>query len=1115
MREKLKRFLVLAMTLAIAVGIVVPARGQNPTGSIRGTVVDEKGGVITNATITVTNKTTGDSRKVSTGGDGIYAAENLLPGEYEVKIEAQGFATYVLTMVVQVGNASSGNATMRAGAKGEVIDVVADVPVLNKEDYKIDGVITRQKVDALPLNGRNFLQLASLEPGVSVSTSNPGAQNNLFNVSIGGGPSALTRLTVDGGSILDPVCGGAAQNFSTETVQEFQISTFNFDLSTGITSVGAVNIVSRTGSNDFHGNAFLFFRDHNLSALPTFFRPNSNFDPFFRRYQYGGALGGPIKKDKVLFFGNYERLDQNSAISTFVTGFPGLAAFNTVTNSPYKGNLGNVRVDVPKLSSKNVLFVRYSHDDNKVFAPDSDNTLPSNWRENGSQDENVIGSLTTLLTQTLVNDFRFNYQRIENSENVPTAADCPTSNVGCIGLGGPQLRMAGSNLRLGNTVNAPQARNLDRYQFTDNINWQKGAHRVRGGFEWEHNYGYGLWAFLDPALIVLHDPRTIAGLNAQNSATINGSPIPAAIKALLLNSAILPLPAAFTTPGATITLNDLLGLPIVAGPVGGGVSVPLVGIGDPSQPPPFQTDIARQSNRYRGYLQDSWQVRPGFTWSFGASYQLETNLQNHDLAKPALLAPIVGDIGKPGKDTNNIAPSMGFAWDVGNKGKTVIRGGAGMFYDTILFVTRLRERAAIGPVGNGRSQVPGAFFHNTVPYPQLNLPPPLSAFNAFNIFNPVVGAPINFPGLVPTKVTGQAFLDLLSAQVPAILNSFGALGSTGISGIDFFKTGTDLLDPNLQIPYSEQFTIGVQHQIRNDMSLSVDFVLRKRVHTLYQNDQEFFNRVPALGGAIIPKCATVADALNPAVACANGQISVIQSSGREQYKGLLVKLDKRFAKRYQFTASYAFSSLTTFFTGENISDPFAFHGPAPGDVRHRFVFSGVVDLPWGFQGSLIATYASRPPFNARISSTNDLNGDGTTSDTLPGLKIDGLNRGVSSSDFLKLVGQFNATYCSTSPCQKDAQGATIVPLVVPKAFEFGDDFQSEDIRITKTFKFKERFEIQGFFEVFNIFNISNLTFDSSAQDLTSGGFGQPNGRAGQNFGTGGPRAIQLGGRFRF
>jgi Carboxypeptidase regulatory-like domain len=1111
MRIKYKRLLLAVTMVALVANLALPVLAQNPTGAIRGTVTDPQGALVPNAAVTVTNKATGESRKINTGNDGIYAVENLLPGAYEVKIEAQGFSTQVITAMVQVGNTTDGDAALRVGTKEEIVEIQAEAPQIDKTNYKIDGVIGRQKIDALPLNGRNFLQLAALEPGVGVSTKNPGSQNNLFNVSIGGAPAALTRLTVDGGSILDPVCGGAAQNFSTETIQEFQISTFNFDLSTGVTSVGAINIVSRTGSNEWHGSGFLYFRDHSLSALPTFFRPSRDFDPFFRRYQYGASLGGPIKKDKAFFFANYERLDQNAAIANFVTAtIPSIQeklgnAFNSVLTSPYKGNLANIRADF-KISNKNNAFARYSHDDNNVFAPDADNTLPSNWRVNSSNDENAQGTLTTIFTQNLVNDARFNFQRIVNEEGIPTAADCPPSNPGCIGLGGPQIRIAGSNLRIGNTVNAPQSRFLNRYQTTDNVNWVKGSHRVRFGGEWEHNYGQGLWAFLDPALIVLHDPRTIIGLNLQNAAAIApvlANPgVPAALKQLIQAAATLPLPAAFTTPGATITYQDLLGLPIVAGPAGGTI-LPLVGIGDPSQPPPFQTSIARQSNRYRFYGQDSWLLKPGLTLSYGAAYSIETNLQNHDLAKPALLSPLLGDIGKPGKDTNNFAPSVGFAWDVKNDSKTVIRGGAGLYYDTVLFVTRLRERAAIGPAGNGRSQVPGAFFRNTIAFPQIPaLPPPLNTLVGFNVFNPPVGAAIFFPtplGPLPTKITGQNFLDIRNAQVPVILAQLQAAGAAGLSGIDVFKTGTDVLDPNLEVPYSEQFSLGFQRQLPKNMTISADFVLRKRVHTLVQYDANYFSRAAALGGAVIRPCLTVAEAGNPTVQCSNGPVGVIKSIGRDQYKALLVKLDKRFANRFQFTASYALASLRGFIfrsdgTPENTTDIFAVNSNLNDDVRHRFTFSGVVELPWGIQTSLIAFYNSRPPFNARVPDTVDTDLDGSTNDTLPGLRPNSLNRGTSRNEFLQLVNQTGFT--------------------VPRDFEFGDDFQSEDIRITKTFKIRERYNIQGIFEVFNIFNISNLTFDSSSQNL-GGSFGRPTGRAGQNFGTGGPRAMQLGARFTF
>jgi len=1141
MHKKLKLLLLAVIVFTLAARTTIPVLAQNPTGSIKGTVTDQQGAVIQNATITVTNKATGVVRTANAGSDGIYLVSTLLPGEYEVKIEAQGFATQVSTLTVQVGSTTSGDASLRAGSKGEIVDVVAEAPIIDKQNFKIDGVVTRQKIDALPLNGRNFLQLALLEPGVSVTASNVGNANNLFNVSIGGASSALTRITVDGGSILDPVTGGAAQNFSTETIQEFQISTFSFDLSTGITSVGAVNIVSRTGTNDLHGSGFIYYRDHSIAALPTFVRPTKNFDPDFRRYQYGGAVGGPIKKDKAFFFGNAEKLHQRSILTFFNTGAPVFNQFTSTFNSPYDGLLVNARSDI-KISDKNNVFVRYSWDNNNAFAPVENNRLPSNWRVNENNDHNVQGGLTTILKQNLVNDVRFNYQRINNVSNPPTAADCPPSFIGCLNAGGAQINIGGlGSNTMGNHDQAPQARHLDRYQTRDDMNWQKGSHRVRFGFEWEHNYGTGLWDFFDPALIVLHDPRSIESTNAFISATI--APIPDPLRTVLGNALLIPLPASLRT-GSTlpITLNDILQLPFIAG---------AVGVGDPTQPPPFRTSIARQSNRYRGYAQDSWLVKPGFTFSYGASYQYETNLANHDLTRPDLLRTIVGDLGHAKKDKNNIAPSLGFAWDVKNDGKTVVRGGAGIYYDTVLFVTRLLERPLLGPAGDGRLSVPTAFFRNTKAQPVLPpLPPALAGLVVLNnILNPPVGAGLSFlnnavgvvPGsTLPTRFTGADALAAFAAQVPGLQSLLAAGASQGFSSVQYVKSASlpgTLLDPNLESPYSEQFTIGFQRQLPANMAISADFVVRERIHEISGAtgvgsaiDLNHFSRIATKGGPVLPKCSA-AQAANPTAICGNGPIPVIQSIGRSSYKALLVKLDKRFSNRYQFTASYALSSSRGFFLRGGLPEDqdhwFSNPGPLDNDARHRFTFSGVANLPWGIQGSLIAVYSSRGPFNARIPGDVDLNGDGVGGDTLPGLKINDLGRGTGRTKLLQLVNDYNTTIAKPS-------NGLIRPLVVSPDFGFGDNFQSHDLRFSKEIRFHERFAIQGLVEVFNVFNISNLTGYSTTLDvsdfvnpttpndlsiklLAPGGFrfGRPSGRAGQAFGTGGPRALQFGARFTF
>src|SRR5262245_49709940 len=336
--------ILFALLLLIAVAVVAPA--QTPTGALRGSVTDSMKAVVSDALVTVTNKGTGAVRTVSSRSSGEFFINNLLPGEYEVKVEAKDFKTHISIVTIQVGDTKTVEVELEVGKISESNVIHGDsTGRVNTSDYKVDGVITRQKIDSLPLNGRNFLQLASLEPGVRVSTGSPGDANNLFNVSIGGGASDLTRLTVDGGNIVDPVTGGAAQNYSVETIQEFQLSSFNFDMKTGVTSVGAVNIASRTGANEYHGSGFGYYRDNHMSAYPTLNRVANNPDPFFRRLQAGFTLGGPIIKNKLAWFTNLERLNQTTAYSTIHTGAPVFSQFDTVTSCPYKGWLYNVRLD--------------------------------------------------------------------------------------------------------------------------------------------------------------------------------------------------------------------------------------------------------------------------------------------------------------------------------------------------------------------------------------------------------------------------------------------------------------------------------------------------------------------------------------------------------------------------------------------------------------------------------------------------------------------------------------------------------------------------------------------------------------------------------------------------
>src|SRR6185295_12642561 len=282
------------LLLIAVVMLAVPVGAQVPTGTIVGTVTDPSGAVIANATVTVTNKNTGASRIIQTAENGAFSAPSLSPGTYEVRVEMTGFATNVRAIEVTTGATSSVSIGMQVGTAKEIVDVQAEGTTINLESHTVQGVVTRQQIDNLPLNGRSFLNLAQLEPGVMVAPGNPAQFNAQFNVSVLGGPASHTAITVDGGNIRNPVEGGTGQNFSQEVVQEFQLSTTNFDLSTGITAFGAINIVTRGGTNDYHGTGYFYFRDHNTGAYPSLKRNTITEDPFFARRQSGFSIGGPI-----------------------------------------------------------------------------------------------------------------------------------------------------------------------------------------------------------------------------------------------------------------------------------------------------------------------------------------------------------------------------------------------------------------------------------------------------------------------------------------------------------------------------------------------------------------------------------------------------------------------------------------------------------------------------------------------------------------------------------------------------------------------------------------------------------------------------------------------------
>ena len=473
----------LGVLFVFVVTLSGPLMAQAPTGTVAGTVFDQVAAVIPHATVTVTNKDTGASRVVQTGVDGTFSIPSLPPGPYDVIVEAAGFQPTVSPVEVTTGATTTVRATLQVSGRTEVVTVAATATKVDLDTNRVQGVVGRAQIDNLPLNGRSFLNLAAMQPGVTVVIGNPAQFNAQFNVSVLGGPASRTAITVDGGNVRNPVEGGTGQNFSQEVVQEFQISTANFDLSTGIAAFGAINVVTRSGSNTFRGAGYYYLRNNEMAAYPSLARNSLTDDPEFSRKQGGIVFGGPIRKDKVHFFASYERTNQDG-VYIVQPDLPSVAAFGTLAPAPYTGNQFSGRVDY-RINNKHTLFGRYSHDGNTNSGPFGIPVPPSNFVSNDNYVDQELFGLTSILSGTLVNDFRFSHMYWKNRN---TPAGCEGSLSGnCIGAGGPEIFYLNSvNFALGNNFNSPQGRDLHRFPISNNTTWQKDTHQVKFGGSFEH-----------------------------------------------------------------------------------------------------------------------------------------------------------------------------------------------------------------------------------------------------------------------------------------------------------------------------------------------------------------------------------------------------------------------------------------------------------------------------------------------------------------------------------------------------------------------------------------------------------------------------------------------------
>ena len=464
-----------AAVLLVVVGLLAflptPLFAQSDTGVIDGRVFDESKAAVPGASVTARNVATGFTRSVVASDRGTYRIEFLPPGRYEVTTEQKGFGKYIAKdVVVHVGTSSTVDFTMKVAAVAETVTVSAESPLVQTTRSDVGQVITSALVENIPLNGRKFQDLSLLVPGTRPSSYYDPTKTEVGGVSYGGMQGRAVNITVDGGDNNDGVVRGLLQQFSADAIQEYRVSTGRYSAEFGRSTGGVVSVITKSGTNDLHGTAFVFARDDSLNAETFFEREADTGKQPFQQQQTGGTFGGPIKKDVAHFFGSYEYNRRQDYKTVFTNGV--LPSEEGPQLAPFRDHLITAKTDF-RLNNANSMIVRYAREDNKR---ENDFIGGNTLRSSGALNTNVVDSVivknTTTFGTNKVNEALVLFQNFEN--NI-TATDNTSPGI------------TAPDFTFGANVNTPQRTIQRRWQFKDDVAFRKGGwggdHDFKAGAE--------------------------------------------------------------------------------------------------------------------------------------------------------------------------------------------------------------------------------------------------------------------------------------------------------------------------------------------------------------------------------------------------------------------------------------------------------------------------------------------------------------------------------------------------------------------------------------------------------------------------------------------------------
>jgi hypothetical protein len=1038
----------LAGVCLVALLAVTVAFGQSTTGTIQGTVVDQSGAVVPDAKVSVKNLDTNITRTAMSGQDGRFNFPGLPVGRYEITVELAGFATLVRGPVTLVLNQTAVvTLELHPAAVAETVTVTDDIPLLNTTDPEVGVRFDQRRLQDLPTfqpaggGFRDIFAYALSAPGVSQTNSGNSNFTTGTNFSVNGMRLRSNNFMIDGQDSNDPSVTGRQQVMNNpDIVQEFRLVTNQFSAEYGRAAGAVVNVVTKSGTNEFHGSAYWFYNSNRLNAMTNTDKAGgAPFTPFYNEHQFGGTGGGPILRDKTFFFGSLQRWTiRQLGSGTTIQGVPTeagrqmiqalagnrpqvqallnhLPAAQAATGATAPLTVGTSTVQVPLGTLTNFSNISF---DNWQWSSRLDHNLTNKHSINGRflfNDSENAGSgqatppglttvvpsrtmaqtvaLTSNFTPRLLNELRLSWQRLST---VTTAADprseeIPSIEVPELGLTG--FNAAASRTAIGLAVNLPQFRTNNTYQITDTVAWTRGRHAIKAGLDLRR---IDVKSFFFP--------------------TIRGRLVYPTLQRFVDDVAM------------TATINK---------PLPGGVDIQY-----------YEWDD------YFFFVQDTWQIHPTFSLNAGLRYETPGNALASLYPVNANIVQVNGGsevfrlTPRPGRDKNNFQPRLGFSWN-----------------------PRVDEDSWLSFLTGGNKTVIRGGYARTNDYQFINI-----ALNVASSF-PYV-ASITFSG---AELTG-AFVNLPNAQP-----NFGALSPNcdGLPPLGPNCLTRTVIADNFRSPIAEQFSLEIQRQLPSNTVFRLGYVGTKGTalfQTIDGNPRTLCTPVPTTS----PGC--------PRVDAARGVIRLRANAASSIYHSLQASMDRRFVNGLGFGAHYTWSAFID--TASEIFNPSARGEVAVAqnsfdrandrarstyDRPHRFAANFVYELPFqkaqqgvlghvagGWQVSGFVTFQSGSPWTP-------LNGSD------PARALNGIDALVGNAIRPNLNTSLNVSKMTPEELLAAGGRALFAELVAGERFGNAgrnilrsDGIQNFDFSVMKSTMITESHRIQFRADFFNLTNTRNF-----------------------------------------